>query len=246
LHFFVFLGGNGMRALLAIVFSIFASATFAQSFDESTARSACEAVTVQEMARSAEKWDAVKRNVVVNFCMGLERNAAAQVARKRLILPQPMYASCAAANRQSFQNLDVCLDNVLRALPLGSVRGIWHLGGDLFWSSEDCNAAREERRDLGTCAPYPPEPTPEPPSAYTRGKAALAQGDFDRAIAEFTTAIADDPKNPFSYIRRGTAYEQKGDAASAIGDYRKVLKLVDADSGAEYAAKIRKLEKTNH
>jgi hypothetical protein len=37
---------------------------------------------------------------------------------------------------------------------------------------------------------------------------------------------------------------KKGDAASAISDYRQVLKLVDADSGAEYAAKIRKLEKT--
>lgn len=45
-------------------------------------------------------------------------------------------------------------------------------------------------------------------------------------------------------IRRGTAYEKKGDAASAISDYREVLKLVDADTGAEYAAKIRKLEKT--
>lgn len=57
------------------------------------------------------------------------------------------------------------------------------------------------------------------------------------------TLQPDDPKNPFSYIRRGTAYEKKGDAASAIGDYRQVLKLVDADTGAEYAAKIRKLEK---
>ena len=74
--------------------------------------------------------------------------------------------------------------------------------------------------------------------------AALNEGDFDAAIAEFTAAIADDPKDTFSYIRRGTAYEKKGDVASAIGDYRKVLKLVDADTGAEYAAKIRKLEKT--
>ena len=90
----------------------------------------------------------------------------------------------------------------------------------------------------------PPAPTPPTPSAYTRGLAALNEGNFDAAIAEFTAAIADDPKDTFSYIRRGTAYEKKGDAASAIGDYRKVLKLVDADTGAEYAAKIRKLEKT--
>ncbi|WP_027545673.1 tetratricopeptide repeat protein [Bradyrhizobium sp. WSM2254] len=82
------------------------------------------------------------------------------------------------------------------------------------------------------------------PSAYERGLAALNQDNFDTAIAEFTTVIADDPKNPFAYIRRGTAYERKGDAASAIGDYRQILKLVDADTGAEYVAKIRKLERT--
>ena len=92
----------------------------------------------------------------------------------------------------------------------------------------------------------PPAQTPAAatPTSYTRGLDALEQGDFDRAIAEFTTAIADDPKNSFSYIRRGTAYEKKGDTASAISDYRNVLKLVDTDTGAEYAAKIRKLEKT--
>ena len=88
---------------------------------------------------------------------------------------------------------------------------------------------------------FRPPPTP---TAYTRGLAALDGGDFDAAIAEFTAAIVDDPKDTFSYIRRGAAYEKKGDAASAIGDYRKVLKLVDAETGAEYAAKIRKLEKT--
>jgi tetratricopeptide (TPR) repeat protein len=91
-----------------------------------------------------------------------------------------------------------------------------------------------------------PAPTPPTPSAlhHSRGLAALNEGDFDTAIAEFTAEIADDPKNPFPYIRRGTAYEKKGDAASAIGDYRMVLTLVDADSGAGYAAKIRKLKKT--
>ena len=98
--------------------------------------------------------------------------------------------------------------------------------------------------DLGWRNTPAPAPTPPTPTPYTRGLDALNQDDLDTAIAEFTAAIADDPKNPFSYIRRGTAYEKKGDAASAIGDYRKVLKLVDAESGAEYAAKIRKLEKT--
>jgi tetratricopeptide (TPR) repeat protein len=94
-------------------------------------------------------------------------------------------------------------------------------------------------------APAPSPPTPLTPWDHrTRGLAALNEGEFDAAIAEFTAEIADDPKNPFAYIRRGTAYEKKGNAASAIGDYRMVLTLVDADTGAEYAAKIRKLKKT--
>jgi tetratricopeptide (TPR) repeat protein len=80
-------------------------------------------------------------------------------------------------------------------------------------------------------------------SSYTKGLAALREDDFDAAIQEFTAAIAADPSEVFSYIRRGTAYEEKGDAASAIGDYRKVLKLVDAETGAKYAAKIRRLER---
>jgi tetratricopeptide (TPR) repeat protein len=107
-------------------------------------------------------------------------------------------------------------------------------------------ATSNVKKDLETCLrefPDPPAPTPPTPTAYTRGLAALNEGDFDTAIAEFTAAIADDPKDTFSYIRRGTAYEKKGDAASAISDYRKVLKLVDAETGAEYAAKIRKLQK---
>jgi Flp pilus assembly protein TadD len=95
--------------------------------------------------------------------------------------------------------------------------------------------------DLG---PLQPAPTPATLTSYTRGLDALEQGDFDRAIAEFTAAIADDPNDVFPYIRRAAAYEEKGDAASAIDDYRKVMKLVDADTGAEYAAKIRKLQKT--
>jgi tetratricopeptide (TPR) repeat protein len=89
-----------------------------------------------------------------------------------------------------------------------------------------------------------PAPASTPPSAYMSGLAALDRGDFDVAIAEFTTAITNDPKDTFSYIRRATAYEKKGDIALAIADYRKLLKLVDDDTSAEYAAKIRKLEKT--
>jgi tetratricopeptide (TPR) repeat protein len=105
----------------------------------------------------------------------------------------------------------------------------------------------EPRTSTPVAAPAPASTPTTPsttPSAYMSGLAALDRGDFDVAVAEFTTAITNDPKDTFSYIRRATAYEKKGDTALAIADYRKLLKLVDDDTGAEYAAKIRKLEKT--
>ena len=104
------------------------------------------------------------------------------------------------------------------------------------------------KKDLETCLrefPYPPAPTAATPSTYTKGLAALNEGNFDAAITEFTAAIANDPKDPFAYISRAEAYEGKGDAASAISDYRKVLTLIDAETGARYAARIRKLQRSN-
>jgi DNA-binding SARP family transcriptional activator len=61
---------------------------------------------------------------------------------------------------------------------------------------------------------------------------------------EFTAAITVNPKDTFSYVRRAEAYEKKGDPTAAIADYRKVLKLVDDETGAQFADKIRKLAKT--
>jgi hypothetical protein len=156
-----------------------------------------------------------------NLCLIIEQEMYEKVRYTLPVVPSETANACAIvmAREQppSYETMSKCLDKALtrlNALPSGSA------------------------------SLHQPAPTPPTPSAYTRGLAALDGGDFDAAIAEFTAAIADDPKDTFSYIRRGTAYEKKGDAASAISDYRKVQKLVDADTGAEYAAKIRKLEKT--
>jgi Flp pilus assembly protein TadD len=78
-------------------------------------------------------------------------------------------------------------------------------------------------------------------SSYSRGLAALDRGEFDAAIAEFTTAMGDDPKDTFAYLTRATAYEKKGDSASAISDYRNALKLVDREDRADINATIRRL-----
>jgi Flp pilus assembly protein TadD len=143
-----------------------------------------------------------------------------------------------------------------RRLDDGSIKAACS-NGEIFWifairnkplalrcsiaESLGVSCSGEPRTSTAAAAPAP---TPATPSAYMRGLAPLDRGDFDAAVAEFTTAITDNPKDTFLYIRRATAYEKKGDTTSAIADYRKVLKLVDDDTGAEYAAKIRKLEKT--
>ena len=71
---------------------------------------------------------------------------------------------------------------------------------DIQRALQDCI---DQYPGLWDTLPPPPTPAAATPTSYTRGLDALNEGDLDTAIAEFTAAIADDPKNPFSYIRRG-------------------------------------------
>ena len=62
--------------------------------------------------------------------------------------------------------------------------------------------------------------------AFTnRGYAHNNKGDFDRAIADLTRAIALDPKNAVSFSNRGWAYQQKGDYDQAIADLTRAIAL---------------------
>src|SRR5438105_4313303 len=51
---------------------------------------------------------------------------------------------------------------------------------------------------------------------HSRGVAYKAKGDNDRAIADYSEAIRDDPKHGFGYDNRGVAYKAKGDNDRAI------------------------------
>ena len=51
------------------------------------------------------------------------------------------------------------------------------------------------------------------------------QGDFDRAIADYTAAIRIDAELTGAYTGRGLAYEGKAEAEKAIADYLKALTL---------------------
>ena len=53
----------------------------------------------------------------------------------------------------------------------------------------------------------------------TAAWSAYQQKDYDRAIADFNTAIKLDPKNVQAYDNRGNAYADKGDRDRALADY---------------------------
>jgi len=62
--------------------------------------------------------------------------------------------------------------------------------------------------------------------AYTnRGNAYDDKGEVDRAIADYTKAIALDPNYAFAYNNRGLTYEKKGEIDRAIADYTKAIAL---------------------
>ena len=74
--------------------------------------------------------------------------------------------------------------------------------------------------------------------------AALDDGDYEQAIVHFTTVIQGDDHSDelFSYLKRATAYEKKGDRNSAIKDYRKALTLTrDGDTKKKINAAITRL-----
>jgi len=61
------------------------------------------------------------------------------------------------------------------------------------------------------------------------GDRLIGQGDFDGAIAVYTSAISNEPDDGFIFQLRADAYKQKGDLDSAIADYTKAFSLYDDD-----------------
>jgi Flp pilus assembly protein TadD len=69
-----------------------------------------------------------------------------------------------------------------------------------------------------------------------QGNAALAKGDYARAIALLTAAIEKEPDNATAYATRGMAYYSKQDYDRAIADYSEVIRLKPT-LGRAYAAR---------
>jgi tetratricopeptide (TPR) repeat protein len=77
---------------------------------------------------------------------------------------------------------------------------------------------------------------------YNLGVTDYQAGNFDKAIADFTSAVKERPKFADAYFNRGLCHEAKKDWKSAIADFTKVFetkpKLADAyvERGRSYAA----------
>jgi hypothetical protein len=62
-----------------------------------------------------------------------------------------------------------------------------------------------------------------------RGDAYYAKGDYDRAIADYTQAVALDPNYFAAYFQRARSYERAGDFDRAIADYAEAIRLSPLD-----------------
>jgi len=69
-------------------------------------------------------------------------------------------------------------------------------------------------------------------SYYNRGLGYGAEGDYDRAIADYTKAIELAPKFAKAYNNRGTVYGMKGDHARAIADFTRAIGLDPKNANA--------------
>lgn len=71
---------------------------------------------------------------------------------------------------------------------------------------------------------------------FNRGTAYYEKGDYDRAIADYDSAIFLDPGDADAYLNRGIAYSQKGDHDRAIADFNNAIRL-NPDSAPAYAGR---------
>jgi tetratricopeptide (TPR) repeat protein len=76
-----------------------------------------------------------------------------------------------------------------------------------------------------------------------KGLMALSDGQYDKAITAYTSAIGRDPKYPFAYIGRGDAYVAKGDLDRALLDYDRAAKLDPTNDEAKVRADAVRAER---
>ena len=60
---------------------------------------------------------------------------------------------------------------------------------------------------------------------YNRGNAYRNNGEYDKAITDYTEAIRLDPKYATAYNNRGIAYRHRGDTQKAQADFAQAERL---------------------
>jgi len=93
----------------------------------------------------------------------------------------------------------------------------------------DCNQSADPDRRIRGCTQViergERESREDRSFAYTnRGNAYDDKGEVDRAIADYTKAIALDPNYAIAYTNRGAAYYSKGEVDRAIADFDETIK----------------------
>src|SRR5215813_3074036 len=68
-------------------------------------------------------------------------------------------------------------------------------------------------------------------SYLDRGNGWLKKGEFERAIADYSLAIAFDPRYAGAYFNRGLARSSKGDVAAGLADFNRAIELNPRDAG---------------
>jgi tetratricopeptide (TPR) repeat protein len=101
-----------------------------------------------------------------------------------------------------------------------------HTASQQEW--DEC-AGKDPARVIEACSRIVPnveETVQNRADAYLfRAGAYLAQGDFDRAIADYSDAIVLTPRNVVAYSSRALAYSRKGDRTHAVTDYVTAAKI---------------------
>jgi tetratricopeptide (TPR) repeat protein len=105
-----------------------------------------------------------------------------------------------------------------------SATGAW---ADMY---DDCTQGKDLDLSISACTQIiqggKQESLENRARAYNkRGIAYYMKGEFDRAIADYTKAIALDAKNAKAYYNRGLAYHEKGEVDRAIANYTKAIAL---------------------
>ncbi|MDH3576102.1 MAG: tetratricopeptide repeat protein, partial [Desulfobacteraceae bacterium] len=85
---------------------------------------------------------------------------------------------------------------------------------------------------FGTKTALSESPVQDGGSYFKRGNSYLNEGQYDKAISEYSKAIEINPKDNKAYTKRGLAYGRRGQFDQAISDFNKAIEINPKDNKA--------------